>query len=293
VEYFDARPVFCDIRKDTKNINETLIESLITKKTKAIIPVHFAGHPCEMDTIMNVAKKYRLKVIEDAAHCTPAYYKRQSVGTIGDITCFSFYVNKCITTGEGGMAVTNNRRYAEHIKEMSLHGMTKDAWKRYDKHGSWFYDVAHRGFKYNMSDMAATLGLSQLMKANWLWRKRIKAAQRYCELLKEMNHIICPLELSTVRSAWCWYVIRVDNSIDRDDLIDFLSKQGVKIGVHFIPLHLFTFYRKKYGYKKDDFPVAYENFRQTMSLPFYPDITLQEQKYVVGCLQSYLREHER
>jgi perosamine synthetase len=138
VEYFNAKPVLCDVRPDTQNIDENKIERLVSRRTRAIMPVHFGGHPCEMDTIMRIARKHRLAVIEDAAHCTPAYYGRRPIGSIGDITCFSFYANKCITTGEGGMAVTDNKRWFERMKMMSLHGLSHDAWNRYDKKGSWY-----------------------------------------------------------------------------------------------------------------------------------------------------------
>jgi perosamine synthetase len=288
VEYFGAKPVLCDVRKDTQNINEKLIESKISKKTKAIIPVHYSGHPCEMDTIMKIARKHKLKVIEDAAHVTPAYYKKRVIGSIADITCFSFYANKCITTGEGGMAVTDNKAWYDRMRMMSLHGMSKDAWNRYDKKGSWYYEVVESGFKYNMTDVAAALGVCQLAEADGLWKKRRTAAARYTALLSKIKGITVQHELKNCLSSWHIYPIRVDTSvIDRDGLISFLAEQGVKTSLHFIPLHMHPFYRDKYGYKPEDFPVALDNYKRALTLPLFPEITVVEQKYVVTCIKNY------
>jgi len=168
IRYFKAKPVFVDIQPDTMNIDPQKIlaylENVNTSKVKALIPVHFAGHPCDMDAIVRIAKKYNLKVIEDAAHAFPAKYKGKTIGTIGDITCFSFYANKNITTAEGGMATTENKKWADQIKCMSLHGISKDAWKRYTAKGSWYYEIIAPGYKYNLTDIAAAIGLAQLEK---------------------------------------------------------------------------------------------------------------------------------
>jgi perosamine synthetase len=290
VEYFNARPVLCDIRFDTQNIDEKLIGRLVTRRTKAIMPVHFGGHPCEMGPILALAKKRGLRVIEDAAHCTPAYYCGRPVGSLGHITCFSFYANKCITTGEGGMAVTDNRRWFDRMKMMSLHGLSRDAWNRYDKKGGWYYEILDRGFKYNMTDVAAALGVNQLREANALWKKRITAAERYHRLLRGVPGITLPVELPAVKSAWHLYPIRVDPSCaDRDALIARLSGQGIKTSVHFIPLHLHPFYRDKYGYSPDDFPVSLRSYLCSVTLPFYPSITLKEQARVADAVRKALR----
>ncbi|MBL8026969.1 MAG: DegT/DnrJ/EryC1/StrS family aminotransferase [Fibrobacteres bacterium] len=289
VEYFKAKPVLCDVRKDTQNINEKLIESKITKKTKAIIPVHYSGLPCEMDTIMKIARKHGLKVIEDAAHVTPAFYKNRPIGSIGDITCFSFYANKCITTGEGGMAVTDNKAWFDRMKMMSLHGMSKDAWNRYDKKGSWYYEVVESGFKYNMTDVAAALGVCQLSEANGLWKKRSAAAARYGKLFKEMKEVVVQPEMKGCKSSWHIYPIRVSKTIDRDGLINHLAGKGIKTSLHFIPLHMHPFYRDKYGYKPDDFPTALENYKRALTLPLFPGITEREQKYIVNAIKEFIK----
>jgi len=288
VEYFNAKPVLCDVRRDTQNIDETKIERLITKRTRAIMPVHFGGHPCEMNAVMRIARKHRLVVIEDAAHCTPAYYRKRPVGSIGHITCFSFYANKCITTGEGGMAVTENRRWFERMKMMSLHGLSRDAWSRYDKKGSWYYEILDRGYKYNMTDVAAALGIHQLEESNGLWDRRRKAVERYHRLLKGIPGLRLPAELPHCKSAWHLYSIRVAPAqINRDKLIRFLAEAGIKTSVHFIPLHLHPFYRNKYGYQEKDFPVAFESFQGSITLPLFPSITEKEQRYVADKIRAF------
>lgn len=289
VEYFNARPVFCDIRYDTQNIDEKKIERLITKRTRAIMPVHFGGHPCEMNAILAVARKRGLRVIEDAAHCTPAYYRGRPVGSLGHITCFSFYANKCITTGEGGMAVTHSRAWHERMRMMSLHGLSRDAWNRYDKKGGWYYEILDRGFKYNMTDVAAALGFCQLREADGLWKKRRAAVARYHKLLKDIPGIVLPVELPHVKSAWHLYPVRFDpDRVDRDGLIARLAQNNVKSSVHFIPLHLHPFYRDKYGCKPKDFPVALKSYLGSVSLPFFPSITPAQQARVASLVREFI-----
>ncbi|OGS35948.1 MAG: hypothetical protein A2293_07785 [Elusimicrobia bacterium RIFOXYB2_FULL_49_7] len=289
VEYFNAKPVLCDIRYDTQNIDEKKIEKRITRKTRAIMPVHFGGHPCEMNAILKIAKRHKLKVIEDAAHCTPAYYRKRPIGSFSDITCFSFYANKCITTGEGGMAVTDNGDYLARMRMMSLHGLSKDAWNRYDKRGSWYYEILDRGFKYNMTDVAAALGIHQLRESIGLWKRRQIAATRYSKMLAKVPGLVLPVELPHVKSAWHLYPIRLTHpGINRDEVIRLLGEQGIKTSVHFIPLHLHPFYRRKYGYQATDFPVAYRSYQQSISLPLYPFMTHSEQLRVVSALKEAL-----
>jgi perosamine synthetase len=241
-----------------------------------------------MDTIIRIARKHGIKVIEDAAHVTPAFYKKRPIGSISDITCFSFYANKCITTGEGGMAVTNNKDWYDRMRMMSLHGMSKDAWNRYDKKGSWYYEVVQSGFKYNMTDVAAALGVCQLSIADSLWKKRRAAAFRYQQLLSQIKGVTVQQEQKDTLSSWHIYPIRVDSAyFDRDALIAHLSNNGIKTSLHFIPLHMHPFYRNKYGYKAEDFPVALKNYGMALTLPLYPSITIAEQKYVVNAIKGY------
>ena len=191
--YFRARPVFVDCRRDTFNIDEQLIENKITAQTRAILPVHFAGQPCRMDTIMKLARKHNLKVVTDAAHAIPAKFKGGTIGALSDLTAFSFYANKNITTGEGGMIATNNKRYIERIKMMRLHGISQDAWKRYKRGGSWQYEIHYPGFKYNLTDIASAIGLVQLGKCDALYKRRMEVVSQYLERLCHIEEITLPV----------------------------------------------------------------------------------------------------
>src|SRR5712692_39120 len=193
VLYFKARPVLVDCEPDTLNIDADQIEKKITPKTRAIIPVHFGGQPCNMARILEIAKKYDLKVIEDAAHALPASYRGKMIGTVGDITCFSFYVTKTVTTGEGGMATTGNAEWADRMRMMSLHGISKDAWKRYSNEGSWYYEVHYPGYKYNLTDIAAAIGIEQLKKCHRFWESRRRIDAAYHEGFADLPEIRTPL----------------------------------------------------------------------------------------------------
>ena len=209
ISYFKAKPVLVDCEKDTLLIDINKIEEKINKKTKAIIPVHYAGQPCDMDGIFEISQKNNLIVIEDAAHSLPTRYKDKKIGTLGDITCFSFYATKTITTGEGGMACTENDDFAERMKIMSLHGISKDAWKRYDTEGSWYYEIFDTGYKYNMTDIAAALGVAQLKKCNDFYQKRKKMAEKYTKALKkEVSEIKTPVvrEFDSCLALICYSV---------------------------------------------------------------------------------------
>ena len=192
VLYFKAQPILVDCQRDTLNLDPTQIDAAITSKTKAIIPVHFGGQPCEMDQILDIAKKHNLRVIEDAAHALPAIHNGHTIGTIGDITCFSFYATKTITTGEGGMATTENSEWAERMRMMSLHGISHDAWKRYTKEGSWYYEILYPGFKYNLTDIAAAIGIEQLKKCNEFWEARQRIAMHYAKAFADLQEIQLP-----------------------------------------------------------------------------------------------------
>ncbi len=283
VEYFGAKPVFVDVRWDTLNIDETKIEKAITKRTRAIIPVHYAGHPCEMGSIQKLCRKYGLILIEDAAHSLPALYKDRFIGTISDMTCFSFYANKCITTGEGGMLTTHRKEWADKIRSLSLHGISRDGWQRYGQKGNWRYDILYRGYKYNMPDILAALGVVQLKRANRLYHQRRRIARLYQSLLKDQPQLLCPVELPHCQHAWHLYTIRLkeNSSIKRDELFQYLQQKGIKCSVHFIPLHLFSFYKKKYHYKPQDYPVSYRAFEGVLSLPLYPELTNERIRYIV------------
>jgi dTDP-4-amino-4,6-dideoxygalactose transaminase len=293
IRYFDAKPMFVDIEPCTMNIDavklEKTIETLAEKgiRAKAFIPVHFAGHPCDMDTIMRIAKSHDLKVIEDAAHVLPARYKDRMIGTIGDITCFSFYATKNIATGEGGMAVTDNPEWAERMRIMSLHGISKDAWKRYTAEGNWYYEIIALGYKYNMTDMAAALGIAQLRKADFFQQRREEIAARYNNAFWKLPQIETPVTRDCVQHSWHLYVIKLNLEqliIDRNQFIEELKSRGIGTSVHFIPLHIHPYYRDTYGYKPEDFPVANETFKRIITLPMYPKMTDEDVKLVVDAV---------
>jgi len=293
VTYFNATPVLCDIEETTHNIDVKKIEELITPKTKAIIPVHFAGQPCDMDEIYEIAnqqpktKNQKLYIIEDAAHAIPSRYKGQMIGSLEgtDVTCFSFYATKTLSTGEGGMATTNNADYAKTIKINRLHGISKDAWDRYTSKGSWYYEIVDNGNKYNSTDINAALGLVQLKKQEELRNKREYIAKRYIEAFKDIKEIILPVIKEDRETSWHLFVIKVDN---RDEVIEELKQKGVGCSVHFIPIHKHPYYKHKFGYKNNNYPVANRIFEKSLSLPIYPDMTDGEIDYVIQSIKEVL-----
>jgi len=280
VTYFDAVPILCDIEEDTHNIDVAKIEALITSKTKAIIPVHFAGQPCDMDEIYDISKKYNLKVIEDAAHAIPSYYKGVKIGNLEDtdITCFSFYATKTLSAGEGGMATTNSAKFTKNIRINRLHGIDRDAWDRYTAKGSWYYEIVDNGNKYNSTDINAALGLVQLKKQDTLQEKRAKIASKYIEAFRENCNITLPVIKKNRKTSWHLFVIKINN---RDRVLEELKKRGVGCSVHFIPVHKHPYYKNKYCYKDSDYQVANRVFKHSLSLPIYPDMKDIEVDYVI------------
>tara|TARA_B110000003_G_C16653892_1_gene535566 strand:- start:2899 stop:4071 length:1173 start_codon:yes stop_codon:yes gene_type:complete len=285
VTYFDAIPVLCDVEESTHNIDVTLIEKLITSKTKAIIPVHFAGQPCDMDEIYSIAEKYNLKVIEDAAHAIPSKYKDMIIGSLpkSDITCFSFYATKTLTTGEGGMATTNNNDYAKSMKINRLHGISRDAWDRYTLKGSWYYEVVDNGNKYNTTDINSAIGIVQLKKQIELLNKRKRISELYNKGFANNSNIILPYIKSYRETSWHLYVIKIER---RDDIIEKLKELGIGCSVHFIPVHKHPYYRDKFNLINENYPVANKIFEKSLSLPIFPDMTDKEIKYVIEQVNS-------
>ncbi len=294
--YFNAKPVIIDIDKDTHNMDVSKIEKAITKKTRAIIPVHYAGQPCDMDEILNIAKKYNLNVIEDAAHSLPAWYKNKKIGTIGDMTCFSFYATKTLATGEGGMITTENNEWAENMKMMRLHGISKDAWKRYTGEGSWYYEVVEAGYKYNLTDIQSALGVAQLKKVEWMWEKRKNIAEKYTDAFNKSELITPPFVKSNRISAWHLYVIKLNLealSIDRAKFIEEIKTKGIGTSVHFIPLHKHPFYKNTFGYKSEDFPASEWIYERVISLPIYPGMTDEEVNRVIEAVMKVAGKNKR
>jgi perosamine synthetase len=296
VFYLRAKPVLVDCLPGTLNIDPRKLEKAITRRTKAVIVVHFAGHPCDMDEIMAVARRRGLKVIEDAAHAPPARYKGRMVGTFGDAACFSFHAIKTVTTGEGGMLVARSRALADRVRILSLHGISKDAWKRYAAGGSWRYDIRLAGYKYNMTDIAAAMGLCQLAKCDASWEARQRHARRYSERLRDVPEVRTPAALPHVQHAWHLYVLqlRVERlSISRDRFIELLNKANIGVSVHFIPLHRHSFYRRTFGFGPGSFPTADDAFKRTISLPLYPRMSRSDVDYVAGTVRAIAARHRR
>lgn len=287
-----GRPVFADCERETMNIDPADIERKITKRTKAIIPVHFAGRPCNMDAIMSIARKNKLKVIEDCAHAIESEYHGRKTGTFGDLGCFSFYVTKNIVTGEGGMVITNTHKYADKIKVLGLHGMSKDAWKRFSDSGYKHYQVVYAGFKYNMMDMQAAIGIHQLPRIEKYWQHRKQIWDVYNQAFKDLP-VITPLkEEPHTRHALHLYTLLLDINrlrISRDEFLMRMTNHNIGIGVHYIALHLQPYYRKTFGYKKGDFPNAEWISARTVSLPLSAKLTDDDVKDVISAVRLSLR----
>ena len=296
VLHLKAKPVLVDCCPDTFNIDPDQIEKAITNRTKAIIPVHIAGQPCEMDRIFEIAGRYNLRVIEDAAHALPARYQGRMVGTIGDITCFSFYATKTIATGEGGMATTDNPEWADRMRVMSLHGISKDAWKRYTSEGSWYYEILNPGYKYNLTDIAAAIGIEQLKKCDRFWLTRSSIASMYDEALADLPEIHRPICRPDVQHAWHLYIVQLELErlrITRREFIEALKEERIGTSVHFIPLHLHPYYRETFGYKPQDLPNASAVFERIISLPIYPRMSEVDFERVVTAVTNIIRKYRR
>ena len=296
VLYLKAKPVLVDCTADTLNIDPVAIERAITPRTKAIIPVHFAGQPCDSERISSLARTHGLKVIEDAAHALPARDHGRMIGSIGDITCFSFYATKTITTGEGGMATTNNPEWAEKMRMLSLHGISHDAWNRYSSEGSWYYEVTHVGYKYNLTDIAASLGIEQLKKCRRFAAARRRIADAYSAAFADLAEIRAPFAEPDKEHAWHLYVIRLELerlTINRREFIEALREMNIGSSVHFIPLHLHPFYRQTFGYQPADFPEAAGAYERIVSLPIYPNMSDADVEDVIGAVRSIVERHRR
>lgn len=293
VQYLGAVPVLVDVVPGDLNIDPDALERAITPRTKAVLPVHFAGQACRIDRVLEIARRNDLHVIEDAAHAFPTRFGQHSVGSIGHVTCFSFYATKSLTTGEGGMATTDHEGWAERMRLMSLHGLSRKAWNRYAEEGNWSYEISAAGFKYNMSDISAALGLAQLRRTAEMHARRLEIARRYREAFD--NHPALELlECSDERGhAWHLFVIRLRHgalTIDRDRFLTELKARGIGTSVHFVPLHLHPLYREKYGYRPSDLPVATDAAQRCLSLPIYSRMTDADTTRVIDAVERVSRE---
>jgi dTDP-4-amino-4,6-dideoxygalactose transaminase len=290
--YLKAHPVFVDIDPTTLNLNHQLIEKAITPRTKAIIPVHFAGLPCEMDIILSIAEAKGLKVIEDAAHALPCSYNRQMIGTLkSDATVYSFYATKTIATGEGGMIVTNDEVLAKRCQIMRLHGINKDVFDRYvTNKPSWYYEVIAPGFKYNMPDIAASIGIHQLRKAWEFQKKREEIASCYHEAFADLPLVLPPIGKQGDVHAWHLYVIQLkaNAKVDRNTFIERMYEKQIGCSVHFIPLHLHPYWKNTYHLKPNDFPCALKVYQNVVSLPIYTKMTQADIADVINAVREIL-----
>lgn len=294
IRYFGADPVFVDIDKASLNIDVAKLAATLEThpKIKAILPVHFAGQSCDMDAIVALSKQYNVPIVEDAAHAFPTTYKNRVIGSISDVTVFSFYVTKTLATGEGGMIVTDDENLAKRMKVMRLHGISKDAFDRYTKKGaSWYYEIVAPGFKYNMTDIAAAIGIEQLARGDGLANRRREIAELYFAALADL-----PIDLPTVlrpgdQHSWHLFVLGVyaeRAGVNREDFIERMTAHGIGTSVHFIPLHIQPYWREQYKLQPDDFPVALERYTGAVSLPIYPDMSDADVERVIAAVQASL-----
>ena len=295
IEQVGARPMLVDVEPDTLNIDPAKVCEVLRRSradgthVRAIMPVHLYGHPCDLDALLEIASDNKLSVIEDAAHSLPASYRGRPIGSMAAaaavplLSCFSFYATKNLTTAEGGM-LTGNPEAIEEARIWSLHGMSRDAWKRYGAEGSWYYEVTRAGFKYNMTDIQASLGLHQLRRLRSFGQRRSEIAHRYNQVFSAVPTLEIPARRPEVDHAWHIYPLRLRVShlgISRNDFIRELHARRISTSVHFIPIHLHPYYRDRYGFEPGDFPVAYREYQRMLSLPIYPRMTDQDVEDVI------------
>ena len=295
IEHVNATPVLVDVEPDTLNIDPDAVARAITPRTRAILAVHYAGHPCELDALRDLAATHGLTIIEDAAHALPAKYRGAMIGSGPNPAAFSFYATKNLTTGEGGM-LTGDAEFIDRARVVSLHGMSRDAWRRYDKGGSWRYDIVIPGFKYNMTDIQAALGLWQLRKLTGFQERRREIVQAYTDAFSGMDALETPVERPWVEHAWHLYVLRLRTDalrIGRDLFIDELTDANIGSSVHFIPVHLHSYYRDKYEYVPGSFPVANAAFERMVSLPLNPRMSDRDVTDVIDAVLTIAGRHSR
>lgn len=294
VVYCGGKPVLVDVYDDTLTINVEEVEKKITKKTKAIIAVDFAGHPADWGKLKTLSKKYGLTLIDDAAHSIGSKYNNRKIGSIADLTAFSFHPVKTITTGEGGMVTTNNKNYYASLLKFRNHGMVKNE-ETVKKHGEWFYEVESLGFNFRLTDIQASLGLTQLKRINTFIKSRRKIWKKYNKSLGKIKGVRLPIEKFGF-CAWHLYTIRIDAKvagISRKGLFDYLQSNGVGVQVHYIPIHLHNFYKETFGYKEGDFPVAEKYYHEAISLPLFTKLTDKEVNTVLKSFKNVIKKYQK
>lgn len=286
IEHVGATPVLVDVEPDTLNLQPDAVAQAITPHTKAIIAVHYAGHPAEMNALRSIADEYQLQLVEDAAHAVGAAFEGRPIGSGSNLTAFSFYATKNLTTGEGGM-LTGAEDLINQARVISLHGMSREAWSRYSAGGTWAYDIVEPGFKYNMTDIQAALGLQQLRRFDRMQARRQEIVHTYNKAFGSNAAFLTPTTREHVTNAWHLYVLRLRASeltISRNQFIEEMTARKIGTSVHFIPIHMHSFYRNKYKYLPDDFPVAHTAFQQMVSLPLSPSMSDQDVADVIDAV---------
>ena len=285
VEWVGAKPVLCDIEGDSLNIDTEKVEKLVTNRTKAIIPVHIAGYPCEMEKIRDIADYHNLRIVEDAAHAIGTKYKGRKIGNFSDVTCFSFYATKNLAMGEGGAAVSHDNHLIEKIKRMAYFGINKTAFKRYQKNGSWAYDIEELGYKCNLDSIHAAIGIAQLKKLDAMNKRRREIAQCYkAELDRRISFTIDSEENYHIYHL---FPIMLPTGINRDEFIDKLKENNIGTSVHFKPLHKHSHYKKMFP--DNNFPVADRIYKRVVSIPMFPAMTDEDIGYVVHHINRLIR----
>jgi dTDP-4-amino-4,6-dideoxygalactose transaminase len=295
IEHVGAIPVLVDVQPDTLNIDPLRVAAAVTPRTRAILPVHYGGHPADMADLEAIAQESRLHIVEDAAHAIGARYRGKLIGSGKNPTAFSFYATKNLTTGEGGM-LTGEPEMIRRARMMSLHGMSRDTFNRGNEGDSWRYEIEYPGFKYNITDTAAALGLVQLRRFDGMQERRRALVTRYEELLASEEAWELPVERKDVDHAWHLFVLRLRKgvlTIGRDQFFRELAERKIGASVHFIPIHLHPYYRKRYGYRDSDFPVAFDLFERIISIPLYPSMSMDEIEDVADALPDIARTFRR
>ena len=298
IQYVGATPVLVDCDPVTFNMLPEQVAAKITSRTRAIIPVHYGGWPCPMDEIHALATTHRLHVVEDAAHAAGTEYRGRKIGALSDVTCFSFYATKNMTTGEGGMCTTDNPDLAERIRVLSMYGISdaRRIWQRYAPKGSWWYDIVELGYKYNMMDLQAALGIHQLRRLDAAIERRTHLAELYGQGFADMAEIVTPKVLPGGRHAWHLYPILLEPerlTIDRDTFIEELKQENIGTSVLYIPLHLHTHYRERFGYRPEEFPNAQRIYERLVNLPVSPKLTDTDLADVIGAVRKIVHRSRR
>jgi dTDP-4-amino-4,6-dideoxygalactose transaminase len=293
IEHVGARPILVDVEPDTLNLDPARVEAAITSRTKVIVPVHYAGHPVDLDAIEALAEAHGLQLLDDAAHVPYARYKGRVIGSSGHLAAFSFQAVKNLTTAEGGM-LTGPPELIEHARILALHGMSSDAWKRYAKGGSWAYEIVLPGFKYNMTDIQASLGLHQLARLPWVQERRREIVHAYQIAFSELEALEPPVSRPEVEHAWHLYVLRLRTKasrLQRDVFVEELKARNIGTSVHYTPVHMHPYYREKYGYAPEDLPVSCDAFRRMISLPLSAKMTDADIADVIEAVRDIVQEH--